>query len=127
MIKLIFFFLFNFLSFRLILNLAIAHFLFKLNFSLILFFFLSLSFIIKSCLFFLKFIIFLLLFFLSFFFSSFFLHLFIKLLFDFLFKLLFSHSFKLLLLFKKFSVKFNKSSPFIIIVSFNLVDRLRSH
>lgn len=126
-IELIFFLLFHFLSFWLIFNLTITHFLFKLNFSLIFFFFFFLSLIIKSCLLFLKLIVFFLFSFFSVFFSFFFLHLFIKLFFYFLLELLLSHPFKLLFFFKKLSIKFNKSGPFVIIISLNLINRLWSN
>lgn len=127
MVKLILFLFLDLLSLSFILNLTISHFLFKLNFSLVLIFLLFLSFIIKLCLFLLKFKILIALFFLTLFFSSFLLHLLIKLLFDFFLKLLFTHFFKLFLFLKQFSIEFNQSGPFIIIVSFNLINRFWCH
>ncbi len=122
MIKLIFFLFLYFLSLTFVFDLSISHLLFKFDFSLVLFFLFSFSFIIEFGLLLLKFIILFAFFLFALFLSFFFFHLFIKFFFDFLLKLFFTHSFKLFLLFEKFCIELDQSSPFIIIVSFNLVD-----
>lgn len=71
--------------------------------------------------------IFLTLFLLTLFFATLLLHLLIKLFFYLLFELFLTHFFKLFLFLEKFSVEFNQGGPFIIIVSFDLVDWFRNH
>jgi hypothetical protein len=65
--------------------------------------------------------------FLSLFFSSFFLHLFVKFFSNLLLELFLSHFFQLFLLFKKLSIEFDKCGPFIIIISFHLINWLWSY
>lgn len=117
----------NFLPFVFILNLSISHFFLKFDFSLVFFFLFSLSLIIQSGLLLLESKILLTFFFFSLFLTPFLLHLLIELFLDFFFKLLLTHFFKLLLFLEKLCIKLYQSSPFIIVVSFNLVDRFRGH
>lgn len=125
MVELVLSFFILFLSFGLIFYLSISHLFLLMNFFLILFFFLLFSLVVGFHLFFLKLFI-LPLFSLFLLFSSLlFLQLFIELSLHFLFKLLLPDFLKLLLLFEKLSIKFNKSGPFIFILSFYMINRFR--
>ena len=121
-IKLIFLFLLNFLSLVFVLDLSVSHFLFEFDFSLVLFLFLSFSLIIEFGLLLLEFEILLTLFFLVLFLSAFFFHLLIELFFDFFLELFFSHFLEFFFLLEKFCIKLDESSPFVIIVTLNLVN-----
>lgn len=127
MIELVFFFLFDFLSFVLILDLTVSHFLFEFDFSLILLFLFSLSFIIQFGLLLLELEIFFVLSLFTVFLSLFFFHLFIEFFFYLFLEFLFSHFFEFFFFLEKFSVEFDQCGPFVIIIAFNLIHRFWSH
>ena len=121
-IQLVFSLLLLFFTLILIFYLFIPHFFLLLNFSFILFFLFFLSLVISLNLLILKLFVFHLfvLFHLS---SSLFLFkLLIKLPFHFLLELLLPNFLKFFLFFEKFSVKLNQSSPFIVIISFYMIN-----
>ena len=121
-IKLIFFFLLNFLSFIFVFDLSVSHLLFEINLSLVFFFFFSFSLIIEFSLLLLEFEVLLTLFFLAFFLSAFFFHLLIELFFYFFLKLFFSHFLEFFFFFEKFSIKLHQSGPFVFVVTLDLVN-----
>lgn len=127
LIKLIFIFLIHFLSFIFIFDLSVSHFLFKINFSLVFFFLFSFPFIVKFGLLLLELEILWTLFFLTFFLSSFFFHLLVKFFFYLFLELLLSHFFQLFFFLKKFCIEFHKCGPFIIVITFNLVNWFGGH